>query len=76
MKKSGFTIIELVLAIVAVSAIGLGVVKFFQHITPDGLTNQQIVEQTKYCNDNGLDVTQITNTYNYDVIKVICKGEL
>lgn len=37
------------------------------------LTNEQIIAETKKCEDAGLDATTIYNGFNYKVWEVICK---
>lgn len=39
-----------------------------------GMTNEEIVEATKYCNDNGLDSYTVMNGWTFETTKVICKS--
>ena len=48
---------------------------FIGWLLPNSMTNQQIVEQTKYCESNGMKANQIINGFTYDVVKVICKNK-
>jgi len=37
------------------------------------LTNSQIIEETKYCEDNGMRASQIINGWNYRVRRIQCE---
>jgi len=39
------------------------------------LTNEEIIMKVKECTDAGLDTREITNFWNYETVKVICKNK-
>lgn len=53
-------------------AVLIGFVQGMRWLIPDALTNEQIVEQTKFCESNGMDAGVTMNGFTYDVQKVIC----
>ena len=50
-----------------------GVLYLLESINPIPATNEQIIEQTKLCKDNGLDVGTLRNVLTMEIIKVTCE---
>lgn len=66
MKK---TIYILAIIIMSLAIFGL-IIQIIPH--QSYLTNEEIVEQTKFCESNGLGSRVIYNGFNYRVINIIC----
>jgi len=49
------------------------IILFFSWLMPNSLTNKQIVEETKYCESNGMKASPMYNGFTLDVIKIVCE---
>lgn len=58
--------------VAAVIGVLWAIIAFFSWATPDALSNDQIIAETKKCEDAGMEANQILNGFTYDVTKVIC----
>jgi hypothetical protein len=63
------------LVIIAGIVVIVAFVQFFRWLLPDSLNNEQIVKETKFCEDNGMEAQAIVNGFTYDVTKVICEAK-
>lgn len=64
-------------AIIAVVVL-LGICLFVWFISaniPHAMTNEQIVEQTKFCRDNGMDSERLQSGLTYETIQITCVDE-
>lgn len=67
-RQAGIGAMVISAGLAVIFAVGL----FFMWITPDAMTNEQIITETKRCEDAGLEANQVMNGFTYDVTKVIC----
>lgn len=45
---------------------------FFSGCYSEGMTNEQIIEETKKCNEAGMGVREIQDGWNFNTQKIIC----